>query len=286
MNSEKINQWVFETFEKNGKIGNELDTVLPDDYESIHFLLNYLVSAGFVKSEKIGTKTNYVVQDLDKIKKFLRLTKKTEEISSLEDSVVVNLPLSMHDKLSILKQNFSDLNILELKDVFKKLLNSSTNEILIASPFIETDGISYILDELIDSASRGVSFRILTRDVLVKKSYDWAYTKKIKAVLKLYELFEQYKSNPNSYMEIRDFGEEVSDANLNKLHYEGIHQKLMIVDKRYAYVGSGEVRSPSLLSNGESGYLTVGRQAEFWADFFELFWSNSKPVSKDFSFTL
>ncbi|EIJ65747.1 hypothetical protein BD31_I0834 [Candidatus Nitrosopumilus salaria BD31] len=286
MNSEKLNQWVVDTFEKNGQIGNELDNVSSDDRESINFLLNYLVSAGFVKSEKIGTRINYVVQDLDKIKEFLGLNKKTEIISSLQDSTVINLPLSMHEKLISLKKNYSDLNIIELKDVFKKLLNSASDEVLIASPFIEIDGIAYILDELIDSASRGVSFKILTRDVLVKKSYNNTHTKKIKAVLKLYELFDQYQSNPNAFMEIRDFGEEVSDSHLNKLHYEGIHQKLMIVDKKYAYVGSGEIRSPSFLSNGESGYLTTGRQAEFWYDFFDIFWSNSKPVSKDFSFTL
>lgn len=286
MNNEKLNQWVVDTFEKNGKINTELDTVSSDDLEHLLFILDYLVSARLVKSEKIGVTTNYIVQDLPKIKDFLGLNKKVETISTLKDSVVISLPLYMNDQLTSLKEKFPDLNLIELKDVLKKLLNSANDEVLISSPFIELDGISYILDELIKSASRGVSFKILTRDVLVKKSYDYSHAKKIKAVLKLYELFEQHKSNPNSFMEIRDFGEEVSDTNLNRLHYEGIHQKLMIVDKQYAYVGSGEIRSPSLLSNGEAGYLITGRQAEFWADFFEIFWKKSKTVSKDFRYTL
>jgi len=65
-------------------------------------------------------------------------------------------------------------------------------------------------------------------------------------------------------------------------HYRGVHQKIVIADSVGAYVGSGEIRENSFLTNGDAGYLTVNEgEVAFWKEFVEVFWEAATPVDAD-----
>jgi limonene-1,2-epoxide hydrolase len=56
---------------------------------------------------------------------------------------------------------------------------------------------------------------------------------------------------------------------------------MVIADETVAYVGSGEIRENSFLTNGEAGVLTVtAAEVVFWRDFFDLFWEEATDVEK------
>lgn len=280
MDIDNLHKWIANTFEKERSIDKKSFSTIPeDDLEHVKFLLDYLVSSGLVKTEPIGEETKYHVQNLSEIKKFLGLEKETIEKPALKESLVVSIPLSLSSKLRELKTKYPGINILELKDTLKLLIQNANDEICIASPFIEPDGIMYIWDELVSSTKRGVSVRLIMRDILVKKSYDFSYSKKIKGIMKLHELFEHNSSDPTVTIKIRDYGTSITQQ--DNTHHEGVHQKMFIVDKKFAYIGSGEIRLASFITNGETGALFVGREAEFWHDFFEMFWKNAQEIPKE-----
>lgn len=55
---------------------------------------------------------------------------------------------------------------------------------------------------------------------------------------------------------------------------------MTIADTDAAYVGSGEIRENSFLTNGEAGSLTVDTaEVCFWHDFYDLFWQQATDVS-------
>lgn len=56
---------------------------------------------------------------------------------------------------------------------------------------------------------------------------------------------------------------------------------MVVVDRRYSYVGSGELRTASFITNGEAGSIYTGLSAEFWADFFEIFWKRAIDVLRN-----
>jgi len=282
MDAEKLYKWIVDSFEKDKILDQKFFQKIPrEDLEHVKFLLDYLVSKELVKSETVGEKTSYESENLDGIKKLLGFEKSEKESPSLKESLVVSIPLSLSDNLSLLQKKHTEVSILELKDALKLLISQAKHEILITSPFMELDGIMYILDEIAEAAKRGVSIRVISRDILERKNYDFSYANKLKGISKLYVLFEQNKSDPTALLSVRDYGKSISQYSGQNLHYEGIHQKMVIVDRKYAYVGSGEIRSPSFITNGEAGALFLDKKAEFWADFFEMFWKNAKEIPKD-----
>jgi len=283
MDADRLYRWIVEVFEKDGIFEESSFSKIPkEDTEHVRFLLDYLVSKSLIKAETVGNKTRYTPQDLVKIKQLMGYEKEHErKTEKLDESLVVSIPLSLTNDLSSLINKYKDIKVVELKDVLKSLIASASKEILIASPFMEPDGIMYILDEISAAAKRGVSIKIISRDILVKKNYDFSYLDKIKGISKLYTLYEQNKINPGTTISIRDYGTNISQYSGTSTHYEGIHQKMVIVDRKSAYIGSGEIRAASFITNGEAGGLFVGRQAEFWSDFFELFWKEAKEIPKE-----
>lgn len=57
---------------------------------------------------------------------------------------------------------------------------------------------------------------------------------------------------------------------------------MVIVDKKYTYIGSGEIRAASFMTNEEVGYLVTEAHASFWSDFFNLFWKATTEISRDY----
>lgn len=92
----------------------------------------------------------------------------------------------------------------------------------------------------------------------------------------------------NGYLDQGDFLSLLQDfikigrAGDRGLVYEGIHQKMIVIDRARAYIGSGEIRAPSFIVNGDVGVIQSGQAAQFWADYFMLFWSEALQVDHQF----
>lgn len=287
MKVERIYRWLISQLEEKGSVTeNDLKKKLgKEDIEHALLLLNYLVSKKLISVQTDRKRRGYVVTDLDKIINLLKIKKKRQtvkKIKGIRECIVVNVPLSLSNKLDTLLQAYTEFNVLPMKEAFKLLFNGAEIEISLSLPFFELDGLAHFVDELKAVAERGVSINVLSRGILVPEREGYPYVEKLKAFRKLIDIYENNKSSPTAKLQIKDYSSRISGYGSTSLHYEGIHQKMITVDKKYAYIGSGEIRAASFLTNGDVGVIQVGKKAEFWDKFFKLFWKNAKPISYDF----
>lgn len=197
---------------------------------------------------------------------------------NLEIPIVISFPPSLTKEVESLKEKFNDLKIFDFGDFLMSSLRNAKREVLICNPFIGIEGILVIFNELIEFTRRKVKLKILTRNIYNRESKDFA-PKEHNKIMGLVKIFELYNSqNLLNLIEIKDFG---IDFRLfpsgYKRHYEGIHQKMIIIDDQLCYIGSGEIRGGSLYSNGECGCLFAdNRYIQFYKDFFNIFWESNQ----------
>lgn len=122
---------------------------------------------------------------------------------------------------------------------------------------------------------------MITRDVIDSKD-GFSHVEKLKTISKLLNIYETNKSRPDKIFSVRDYGQRISGLGRTSMHYEGIHQKMVVIDRKYAYIGSGEIRAASLVTNGEVGNVVSGVEAEFWADFFNMFWKSGRDIPREY----
>jgi phosphatidylserine/phosphatidylglycerophosphate/cardiolipin synthase-like enzyme len=197
------------------------------------------------------------------------------------DALVVSAPLSLAGKVATLFEQYAGLNIVDMRVAFRNLLEQAEQEVLLALPFLELDGLMYFTDQVMGLGQRGVRVKILTRELLWPRKYNYAYHQKLKAFAKLVDLYA-VGGGGRQHIEVRDYTIRIGSIGDEKLLYEGIHQKMIIVDGELAYVGSGEIRAASFVSNGDVGVIHTGIRARFWRDYFNLFWAEGEPVEHRF----
>jgi phosphatidylserine/phosphatidylglycerophosphate/cardiolipin synthase-like enzyme len=197
------------------------------------------------------------------------------------DALVVSAPLSLAGKIATLFEQYADLNIVDMRVAFRNLLEQAEQEVLLALPFLELDGLMYFTDQVMELGQRGVRVKILTRELLWPRKYNYAYHQKLKAFAKFADLYAA-GGGEQEHIEVRDYTIRIGSIGDEKLLYEGIHQKMIVVDGEFAYIGSGEIRAASFVSNGDVGVIHVGTRARFWRDYFNLFWAEGEPVEHHF----
>jgi len=208
------------------------------------------------------------------------LTTKNKKGSKInhEIPIVISFPPSLTKEVDSLKEKFKDLKIFDFGDFLVSSLRNAKEEVLICNPFIGIGGILVIFNELIEFTRRKVKLKILTRNVYNRESKDFAPNEqnKIMGIVKIFELYNS--QNLLNLIEIKDFGIDFKlFTSRYKRHYEGIHQKMIIIDNQLCYIGSGEIRDGSLYSNGECGCLfTENRYIQFYKDFFNIFWDSNQ----------
>jgi len=57
---------------------------------------------------------------------------------------------------------------------------------------------------------------------------------------------------------------------------------MIIADGEQAYIGSGEIRASSFVSNGDVCVIHTGDKARFWRDYFNVFWTEANIVPHTF----
>jgi HKD family nuclease len=110
---------------------------------------------------------------------------------------------------------------------FQQLCTETKHEICVLSPYVDLLGISMLKEELTNAATKGVSFRLITRDP------------ERAAVEFLTAIF-----GPNCVRMLAD----------REKRYQ-LHAKLLLVDESAAYVGSAELRLNALVRNIEIGVI-------------------------------
>jgi hypothetical protein len=200
---------------------------------------------------------------------------------SAADMLIVSAPLSLAGKVAALFERYTDLNIADMRIAFRNLLEQSAREVLLALPFLELDGLIYFTDQVIGLGQRGVRVKILTRELLWPRKYNYSYHQKLKAFSKFVDLYVA-GGGERQHVEVRDYTIRIGSFGDERLLYEGIHQKMIVVDSELAYIGSGEIRAASFVSNGDVGVIHTGVRAQFWSDYFHLFWIEGEPVEHRF----
>lgn len=197
------------------------------------------------------------------------------------DVLVVSAPLSLAGPVAALFEKYTNLNIVDMRVAFGNLLEQAEHEVLLALPFLELDGLMYFVDQVIGLGQRGVRIKILTRELLWPRKYNYAYHQKVKAFAKFVDLYAA-GGGERRHIEVRDYTMRIGSVRDQQLFYEGIHQKMIVVDDEMAYIGSGEIRAASFVSNGDVGVIHTGVRARFWGDYFRLFWAEAEPVEHRF----
>lgn len=176
-------------------------------------------------------------------------------------SVVSTPHLSEISINNIKKRN----DILDLKDCFRKVIENSSERIRISSPFIQKN----ILDEnafpelkllVEDSFRNDVEIKIITREIRNKRNDDLNWI--IKIAKKLDRL---------DRLKIVDY-----HVKKNNKIYASTHAKILIADRKMAYVGSGELRKNSLNVNLEIGSLIEGDMVVGLCEIFDYMFSKGE----------
>lgn len=188
-------------------------------------------------------------------------------------TVVYSVPLSLSKEMDKIVKKYPNLNVLKISASFKKILSETHKELLLILPFLELDGISFLATEIEALGKEKVNLRLITRGIIIKEN-KWGYEKKIKGLKKFYDLYCLYGKSED--IQIKDFTSRIVLS--SSVHYEGIHQKIIISDNKVVYQGSGEIRGGTLFDNGDSGILLYGEFVKFFTDFFYLFWNN--PIAQ------
>lgn len=281
----KVHSWLIQRLKTEGSISSDSLRSLEDEDQGRALLfLDYLVSLGIVSSKSTKDQNLYKLEDRNKL---LDLEKPkpstTPRLANSPLRLVYSVPASLIPEVQRLLDLYPDLQIVPLEEALREVLDSANRTLTIAAPFLEWDGLGYLMPEFRAAAERNVGIRLLTRGVfLPERGADYPYLDKIKTLLKMHALYEAGVTAPDAKFEVRDFTTRIATSITTSLHYEGIHQKMAIADRKVAYIGSGEIRAASFIVNGECGVLLGGTAAGFWSDFFEVFWKAATPVPRNY----
>ncbi|MHA1248890.1 MAG: phospholipase D-like domain-containing protein [Candidatus Helarchaeota archaeon] len=291
MNINEIYLWLISNFKINKKLSHEkiIEIFGNDEAEHIFLILNYLIAKNLMNYSIIGTNKEYIISEKG-LKLLTSLVTKEPEaydlsekkLNYLTESLVVNVPFSMINDLNILIKKYSSIKITLIKDSFRILLNNAKKEVRLAMPFFEFDGLIQFDTEFKNLARKKIKLFLLTRDVKLTNNKK-SNLNKLRALAKLIDIYANSEYNVNNpLLEIKDFSFYIKDFSGTKAQlYEGIHQKMMIIDDKYAYIGSGEIRAASFILNGDVGIIQDDKYARFWKEYFDLFWKRAKLVPNE-----
>jgi len=286
---EQAYDWMLKHLELGALTPTELSRALGTELsQRALLLLNYLVAQGLVTRKAAGRQVVYTSERTADIARLLQDQTRTETTANfapaatkVAEALVISAPLSLADKVVTLRQRHPTLTTLDMKTAFKELLGSARHELLLALPFLELDGLMYFTDEIIGLGQRRVVVHTLTRELLLPRQSGYSHYQKLRAFAKLIDLYTS-GGGDREQIAVRDYTIRIAVTGDEALLYEGIHQKMIVVDGERAYIGSGEIRAASFISNGDVGVIHVGSKAQFWRDYFNIFWSEAAVVPHTF----
>jgi phosphatidylserine/phosphatidylglycerophosphate/cardiolipin synthase-like enzyme len=149
-------------------------------------------------------------------------------------------------------------------EVFQLIIAAAKDELFIASPYIDDEGVKHLKLPLSAAAERNVKVYLLTRET------ERRHSGRTSAIRRLASL-------TRGTHEVRDYYTSIDGQ-----HMTAVHAKLLLADDTIGYVGSAEIRQHGLLSNFEMGYVFHRGDAALAArEAFLAFWSIATPVETE-----
>ncbi len=229
--------------------------------EEIKVSLRYLISREFiVYTDKAGKFQNRTVILYKKPIISLR-----EDEKNSDPFIVLTLPPFNYFGLKSTFKNHN-ISINYIKDEIKKLLMEAKDSIYICSPFLDFDGIKDFMPLLVHKNKNGVKINIISRQI--NKNDNNSRFDVVKPVI------DYFKENK-------------CDVTIRNYHYQSknyiessTHAKFIVVDKKSAYVGSGELRKNSFEKNFELGLILGSEHAKELSVIFEEIFLISSDINE------
>lgn len=174
---------------------------------------------------------------LQKEKIHLLIESRGQESQRISDSKVSdNLVITLPFRMGINEPASSTIT------VFRKLIESTKEEIFIVSPFLEREGIQALHSSFLVANQSGCKVKLLTRGVL-----------SLNQALGLRDLFIMFDDR----IIVKAFHAQATEGYQQQV--ESTHAKILLIDRKAAYLGSAEIRANALFNNFEVGMQTADR---------------------------
>ncbi|MGA8537365.1 MAG: hypothetical protein WB789_08240 [Thermoplasmata archaeon] len=171
-----------------------------------------------------------------------------------------------------------------LEAVFSALVGGAQEQLQIISPFIDSRALSRFSDDFEKSFARHIEFTLVGRGILVREdsTRPRQYEERIDALQNLWDSYKRNNPDDPTHFEIRDYLRFVPPPAEN-LRARGaiaasVHHKIIVQDRKWAYVGSGEFRNHSFGATGEAGVLLDGPHAKMLSDLVQCYARRGLPV--------
>lgn len=200
-------------------------------------LFNKLADYGFSESrinwllEKLNVRSQINLADISKI-----------DYGELNyGSVVVTYPA--YDNRGMPAKNPYCKSVASILESIQDIIYNARSRILILSPYAEDDGLNYLRDMLVMKLRSGVEVKLVVRELEGDTPRRNKLIRWIKENLSTYDNFSLY-----NYHYVSSSGYIESTC----------HAKVVVSDNKYAYVGSGDIRSRAFNLNMEMGTVHKG----------------------------
>lgn len=276
MNSENIYEKIIDVLENKFRIKSRylIKDIMTSkefkqfDYSKIKALLTHLIRIGkisIVDDQNEQFEHQYIEWKFEK--EYSLPKPKKSHFQELVTCVSLP-PFNIYGLTDFLERKNIKINL--LKDEFSKLFESAKMTIKICSPFLEWNGFVFFKDILLLKARQKVKIKILSRQI--NKNDNYTRFENVKRI------FDFFRSNSlEDQVEIRNYYFQTEDKKLAS----SIHAKLIIIDNKQAYIGSGEIRENSFKKNLEIGFILAGEKVPELVLIFDNIFSKSEVVSFD-----
>lgn len=205
--------------------------------------LDFLRVRGYVTE----TSQNDAVQpDYNSCIRLLALTRETQQLLSrvkkssetVTTEFVCTLPVSDPGFDSV---DPVDFGMQQITTRLLSLCRNATNEIVLTSPFLEVDGMDWLLPGLTGALERGINLTLVSRELRPGQPNHDA----------VQELFDIAVGQPGD-LEVYDYYEPQPH---NKHPKYTLHSKLLVADRTTAYIGSANFTRYGFTENLEIGVV-------------------------------
>lgn len=216
-------------------------------------------------------------------------------------TIVMNNPKEITSIVDKSKDSYKDLSFVTISEIFSILVRNTRFHLQIISPYIDKFSVTKFMSDFTTAFARRIEFTLVTRGVMVREPLTtrYGYISKLEAIQALWDQYTRLNPEWRTKFAIRDYlrmsnnlepqldadldilGGSMESSTHSKISY-AVHQKILVSDRKLAYVGSGEFRSGSFGASGEVGALLKGKYAEFLSDLIQCYASRGIPVEPTF----
>jgi hypothetical protein len=222
----------------------------PND-DVIDAFLDFLVVRGYADEHK-GTQ-NTVNPDFERVLSLLHRARNAKQVLDIDAEKRSHSSADFVCTLPSEDPSFRDIDPVDfgMQQVTTKLLSmcrTAESELVLTSPFLEAEGIDWLLPGLRGALERDVDVTLITRELNSGQPNREAIA----------DLFES-QVNEAGELHVYDYYEPSDDGGFPKYT---LHSKVLVVDDAEAYVGSANFTKYGFSRNLEIGAVVTGSRVD------------------------